>query len=184
MNRLTITIFPLLSCLTIQAFTTIQKDTLWLEPGETFVVKLKIIEKVWEDKCYCPYNGTKCALFYVKISDILYLPANTFLDSGELSRIKYISVPEKYINLISLEKEFTVSLVPSASKNYLSVQRIVRVSINNETEFRYAGQGMYYGSKFVCTKKRPWPIRIFYSRKNKVIILKDPFEEHLRKYSG
>lgn len=104
------------------------------------------------------------------------------MDSSNLVIIKYMTVPEKYFDSINTQKEYTVSLVPSASDKYLSARRIINPHINNETKFSYVGQGMYYSSKLTCKKKRPWPIRWFYSKKNKYIILKDPFEEALNSY--
>jgi|GEM_PF-5284991 len=182
MNRFLSVIFLVLAIQAVKAFATAPKDTFYLEPGETYVVKLKIIEKVWEDKCYCPTNGSQCTLFYVSVSEILYLPTNAFLNRRGLSQIKYMSFPEEYIKSINFKKEFTVSLIPSASESYLSIRRIINVLLSAETEFRYKGQAMYYGSKFTCKKRRPWPFRVFYSKKNKYIMSKDPFEEPLSNY--
>lgn len=170
--------------ISIEAVDLKPKDSVYLQQGETFVVKVKLIDKIFQGKCFCANNGLECSLWSIRMTKIFYYPKNAFLDSSNLLLLKYITVPDKYKNSLDIQKEYTITLVPSVSDKYLSTQRIISDSINSGTKFIYFGQTMYYSSKFSCKKKRPWPIRLFYSRKNKYIILNDPFENALKNYEN
>lgn len=118
----------LLVCLgtTIICSSQTRNENVYLEFSDTYVLKIKPIEDLTNWDCKCSFRkGTGSRLFKIKISDVLHCPDNGFADSAKLLVMEYIVVTKELGSSLKKDQEITVTAMPSDSKYYLAMSRIL-----------------------------------------------------------
>lgn len=98
----------------------------YLDFGDTYVLKIKIIKEIKVGKNNCSYKkGTFCNLLNIEVREVIFCPKNTFADSSSLFLMNYIIVPVKKSSNIKEDSELFITARPSDSKKYLALSKIL-----------------------------------------------------------
>lgn len=126
-KRIKISAICLLSLLTARSQNAQKKVRFELNFSDSYVIKVKVKHdsSVVNGKDHCAYKkGTKCFLYPINISQVLYSPRKG-LDSAKLKNIKYMLVPKKKAESLIKNNELILTAFKTPSDNYLAFSRIL-----------------------------------------------------------
>lgn len=125
-----------------------------LDFTEVYVLKAKFNESLVHKKSHCIYkNPTKCILYEIKVTSVLYCPTNTAFDSTSLMNLQYIIAPIVYADSLKIGEEFLITAMPSTSNKYIALTRLLNMGVTNNEPFFYHKHA-YLSGLIECKKKK------------------------------
>jgi len=126
-----------------------------LDFADVYVLKVKFGENLLQKKSYCVYkNGTKCNLYKIKITSVLYCPLNTVFDSSGLKKLEYIIAPMVYTDSLKSGVEFLITAMPSTSNKYIALTRLLNIEMIDKEHRVFYHKHAYLSGLVKCKKKK------------------------------
>jgi hypothetical protein len=126
-----------------------------LDFTDVYVLKVKFSESLLQKKSCCGYkNDTKCNLYKIEITSVLYCPLNTVFDSPSLMKLEYLIAPIVYTDSLKSGVEFLITAMPSSSNKYIALTRLLNIEVLNNELTLFYHKHAYLSGLVKCKKKR------------------------------